>query len=260
MILLDPDLDGQSPHGRRPVRGDPESHPAPDNPKGATLHDSPQLERKGRVPSARALGGFLRKAQAAVRLRGMVSVLLTTDTAIRRLNRTFRGKNKATDVLSFPALKLSQVSEARPGAPAHQVVGGDVAISVETARRQAAEQGHSLAVEVKVLMLHGLLHLAGYDHENDDGKMERRERVLRERLGLPSGLIERSSAIEGNRPSRFPTLATERSRKDGARKLSGLGSSPTLSPKSRRKDGAPSVGGKAGGKTGSGRRTAGGRA
>ena len=260
MILLDPDLDGQSPHGRRPVRGDPESHRAPDNSKGATLHDSPQLERKRRVPSARALGGFLRKAQAAVRLRGMVSVLLTTDSAIRRLNRTFRGKNKPTDVLSFPALKLSQVSEARPGAPAHQVVGGDLAISVETARRQAAEQGHSLAVEVKVLMLHGLLHLAGYDHENDHGKMERRERVLRERLGLPSGLIERSSAIEGNRLSRFPTLATKRSRKDGARKLSGLGSSPTLSPKSRRKDGAPSFPGKAGGKTGSRRRTAGGRA
>jgi len=294
MILLDPDLDGQSPHGRRPVRGDPESHPAPDNLKGATLHDSPQLERKRRVPSARALGGFLRKAQAAVRLRGMVSVLLTTDSAIRRLNRTFRGKNKATDVLSFPAAQPSLVSKTRPGAPARQQVSGDLAISVETARRQAAEQGHSLAVEVKVLMLHGLLHLAGYDHENDDGKMERRERVLRERLGLPSGLIERSSAIEGNRPSRFPTLATERSRKDGARKLSGLGSSPTLStkgrrsslptlateksrkdgarklsglgssptlsPKSRRKDGAPSVGGKAGGKTGSGRRTAGGRA
>ncbi len=200
------------------------------------------LKQTLRVPSARALSRFLREAQAAVRLRGQVTVLLTTDAAIRRLNRRFRGKNKATDVLSFPALTPSQVSKARPGAPAHQQVSGDLAISVETARRQAAEQGHRLGVEIKVLMLHGLLHLAGYDHEADEGRMARRERVLRGRLGLPSGLIERSSATEaipkkhtsgakahvdsalvmpGINPR--PTVRTSFSAADkGPRKLSGL--------------------------------------
>jgi probable rRNA maturation factor len=190
MILLDPDLD---------------PHPAPETSKGATSHESSQLERQGRTPSARTLGRFLREAQAAVRLRGLVSVLLTTDAEIRRLNRVFRAKNKATDVLSFPAAHFQQVSKL-----ASQQVSGDLAISVETARRQAAEQRHTLAVEVKVLMLHGLLHLAGYDHEIDDGKMARRERLLRARLGLPSGLIERSS---------LPTLATVKSRKNGARSV-----------------------------------------
>jgi len=65
---------------------------------------------------------------------------------------------------------------------------------VETAREQAVEQGHSLGVELRVLILHGLLHLAGYDHETDVGKMHRRERQLRAKLGLPQGLIERASA------------------------------------------------------------------
>ncbi len=115
-----------------------------------------------------------------VRLQGEVTVLLTSDVAIRRLNRQFRGKNKATDVLSFPALEMVRG------------VAGDLAISVETARRQAREQGHALGVEIKVLMLHGLLHLAGYDHETDSGEMARRERLLRGRLGLPQGLIERA--------------------------------------------------------------------
>jgi probable rRNA maturation factor len=160
------------------------------------------------MPSARTLARFLREAQAAVRLRGMVSVLLTTDGAMRRLNRTFRGKNKATDVLSFPA------GEASRGE-----VAGDLAISIPTARKQAAEQGHSLSAEVKVLMLHGMLHLAGYDHETDDGKMERRERVLRARLGLPLGLIERSMKVPASRGSSLPTLAPEKRRKDGARKV-----------------------------------------
>ncbi len=126
---------------------------------------------------------FLREAQAAVRLRGQVSVLLTTDREIRRLNRQFRGKGKATDVLSFPAAKA--VSSE---------VAGDVAISVPTALRQARGQGHALSVEIKVLMLHGLLHLAGFDHERDTGQMARREKLLRGRLRLPEGLIERTKA------------------------------------------------------------------
>src|ERR1700676_5387842 len=93
MILLDPDLDDHSPDGRRPVRGDSD-HPAPDRSEGATLHGSQHSEGRRRMPSARTLGRFLADAQAAVRLRGLVSVLLTTDAAIRRLNRTFRGKDR----------------------------------------------------------------------------------------------------------------------------------------------------------------------
>ncbi len=96
-------------------------------------------------------------------------MLLASDATIRDLNRRFRGKDEATDVLSFPAEPFKN------GNAAEQVVG-DVAIGVEIARRQAAEQGHALATEIKVLILHGLLHLAGYDHETDAGKMQRRER------------------------------------------------------------------------------------
>jgi probable rRNA maturation factor len=136
--------------------------------------------RSERVPTARTLSRFLNEAMSAVRLRGQVTVLLTSDVAIRRLNRQFRGKNTATDVLSFPALEMVEG------------VAGDLAISVETARRQAREQGHALGTEIKVLMLHGLLHLAGYNHEKDHGQMARRERLLRGRLGLPQGLIERT--------------------------------------------------------------------
>jgi probable rRNA maturation factor len=74
-------------------------------------------------------------------------------------------------------------------------IAGDLAVSVETARRQATQQGHSLGVEIKVLVLHGLMHLAGFDHEVDDGRMARREKSLRARLGLPLGLIERAQSL-----------------------------------------------------------------
>jgi probable rRNA maturation factor len=143
------------------------------------------------------LARFLKSAQDAVRLKGQVTVLLTTDAAIAKLNRRFRGKNKATDVLSFPAEGLGA-----------EEIAGDIAISVTTALAQAAGQGHSLATEIKVLILHGVLHLAGFDHEADEGQMARREQALRGRLGLPLGLIERAG---------FSTLSPERRRKDGAR-------------------------------------------
>jgi probable rRNA maturation factor len=149
----------------------------------------PTKSRNSRLPSARTLARFLALAQKTVRLKGEVSVLLTTDAAIRRLNRQFRGKNKTTDVLSFPA------EGPIPGSSAEEIAG-DLAISVPTALSQAAGQGHSLSTEIKVLILHGLLHLAGYDHEADKGQMARRERLLRARLGLPQGLIERA-ATEG---------------------------------------------------------------
>ena len=117
-------------------------------------------------------------------LRGQVAVLLTTDETIRDLNHRFRGKNKPTDVLSFPASTQAKNRER---------VAGDIAISIDTARRQSAACGHSLETEIKVLILHGLLHLAGFDHETDLGQMHRRERQLRAQLGLPSGLIERTA-------------------------------------------------------------------
>lgn len=147
------------------------------------------VESSDRMPAAQTLTRFLRRAQSEVRLHGGVSVLLTTDAAIRRLNRTFRGKNKATDVLSFPAAEQSRGQ-----------VAGDLAISVETASKQARDHGHSLAVEVKILMLHGLLHLAGFDHESDEGQMARREQALRKKLALPLGLIERAGSQVRNRP------------------------------------------------------------
>ncbi len=138
-----------------------------------------------------------------MQLRGQVTVLVTGDATMRDLNRHFRGKNKATDVLSFPSAHVLRGTEN---------IAGDVAISVETAIRQSVEQGHSLAIEMKVLMLHGLLHLAGYDHETDAGEMRRRERSLRARLGLPLGLIERAAS---------PTLSPKSRRKDGATKRIG---------------------------------------
>ena len=130
--------------------------------------------------SQAGLGRFLRTAQAAVGLCGEVDVLLAGDRILRRLNREFRGKDKATDVLSFPA------SPELAG-----VHAGDLAISLETAQRQAKEHRHSLRDEVRVLLLHGLLHLYGMDHEIDRGEMAAREAELRTQLRLRNGLIAR---------------------------------------------------------------------
>src|SRR5271156_3312025 len=101
-----------------------------------------------------------------------VTCLITTDAELRRLNRQFRGKNYATDVLSFPP--------------------DEMAISLDRAAAQAKELGHSLDQELRILMLHGLLHLCGMDHETDAGQMLRAEIRWRRKLGLPAGLIERS--------------------------------------------------------------------
>jgi probable rRNA maturation factor len=143
------------------------------------------------------MGRHLGDTQTAVGLLGQVTVLLTTDATIRDLNRRFRGKDEATDVLSFPAKPLQHTKPA-------ERVAGDVAISVEMARKQAAEQGHALGVELRVLILHGLLHLAGYDHETDAGRMQRREQQLRAKLGLPEGLIERAGAVRTKTRRRKP--------------------------------------------------------
>jgi len=104
--------------------------------------------------------------------------LITTDRELRRLNRDFRKKDYGTDVLSFPAAKPNGFL-------------GEVAISWPRAKRQAVEYGHGVEQEIELLMLHGVLHLLGMDHETDRGRMARAERKWREALGLPRGPIER---------------------------------------------------------------------
>jgi probable rRNA maturation factor len=115
---------------------------------------------------------------APARARGAMTVAIVSDARVRALNREYRKKDKATDVLSFPSEESGCL--------------GDVVIASGVAARQAREAGHSLATELRVLALHGLLHLLGYDHERDDGRMARLERRLRKRGGLREGLIERA--------------------------------------------------------------------
>jgi probable rRNA maturation factor len=100
---------------------------------------------------------------------------------MRELNRQFRGKDYATDVLSFPSPNFVEG------------FSGDIAVSADIASKNARSLGHSVANEVKILVLHGVLHLAGFDHESDDGEVAEKESRLRMRLGLPAALIERSS-------------------------------------------------------------------
>lgn len=132
--------------------------------------------------SKSALTRFLNRARQLVELSGNVEVLLTSDAELKRLNRTFRGKNKPTDILSFPT---------PPAIFAHHA--GDLAISLETASRQAAQYGHTLREELRILILHGLLHLSGLDHETDQGEMAAREAELRGTLKLPTTLIARTA-------------------------------------------------------------------
>src|SRR3954454_20577228 len=121
--------------------------------------------------------------------RGEVAVALVSDARMRELNRRFRRKDTPTDVLSFP----SETSGPRASGVGPRFFG-DIVISAMTARRQARETGHSYASELKVLALHGLLHLLGYDHDDpsDGGRMARLERRLRAQGGLRAGLIERA--------------------------------------------------------------------
>jgi probable rRNA maturation factor len=152
-------------------------------PDAATASDPTGVKRRKAALKLRELRGFLSRAKSSIGLHGEVSVLLGTDATIRTLNRNYRKKDKTTDVLSFP------VGEFHGEAPKQ---AGDLAISLDTAEKQAEEHGHSLQIEVKILLLHGLLHLAGYDHEADKGQMARKESALRKELDLPVGLIQRS--------------------------------------------------------------------
>ena len=144
--------------------------------------------------SAAALDRFVSRAKKALRLTGTVNVLVTGNAAIRVLNREFRSKDKATDVLSFPAPTSSTERD-------RSRLAGEVAISAEMALDNAGRLGHSPAVEVRVLALHGLLHLAGFDHERDNGEMARKEEKLRRGLRLPVGLIERTESAPGRHPA-----------------------------------------------------------
>jgi probable rRNA maturation factor len=127
---------------------------------------------------------FVLRARRVVRLRGVVNVLVTSSAELRSLNRQFLGKDRPTDVLSFPSPLVERANARR--------VAGDVAISADIARENAGRLGHSVADEVKILALHGILHLAGFDHERDNGEMARKESRLRRQLRLEIGLIERA--------------------------------------------------------------------
>lgn len=128
--------------------------------------------------SAAGLARFARRAQQLVGCRGQVNVLIAGDRRLQALNRAFREKDKPTDVLSFPG----------------EQEGGDIAISADLARRNARVYGHSTLNELRILILHGMLHLAGHDHERDGGRMARLESRLRSQLRLPASLIERASS------------------------------------------------------------------
>lgn len=142
----------------------------------STDDDSTILYRRaGRGFSKREVRLAFEKLTAALAAGMPVTCMLTDDRELRRLNRDFLDNDYATDVLSFP-----------------EEAGGELAISIERAADQAAEFGHSVEDEIVILMLHGVLHLVGMDHEEDRGKMARAERKWREKLGLPAGLIERT--------------------------------------------------------------------
>ncbi len=146
------------------------------------------LERRVVGISQSSLERFVTRARRAVGLRGIVNVCVTSSAAMRSLNSRFRGMNKATDILSFPSAK-SSASSVR----ATREFAGELAISAEIAVQNSVRLGHSAAQEVKVLVLHGILHLAGLDHERDNGEMAREEAKLRRSLKLPTSLTERGA-------------------------------------------------------------------
>lgn len=155
--------------------------------------------------SEASLERFLLRARRAARLRGGVDVLVTGNSAMRALNLRFRGKNKPTDVLSFPA--------GQAASDHGRSFAGEIAISADFAARNALRLGHSAAAEVKVLALHGILHLAGMDHERDNGAMARKEASLGNLLSLPASLTERVPKPASPRPAISKTKKRPRLRK-----------------------------------------------
>lgn len=152
--------------------------------------DSVQPSRKstasaGQVPEVRGLASWLVK-HAPAKAKGDLSIAIVSDRRMRALNRQFRGTDAVTDVLSFAA---DPATSLRAGEPRFL---GDIVIASGVATKQAQAAGHPIQTEVRVLALHGLLHLIGYDHESDDGAMARAEMRLRKKAGLKEGLIERA--------------------------------------------------------------------
>ena len=147
-------------------------------PKRSTLLVS-VVDSLGLALRAPGLAAWLKRV-APARVAGEVTIAVVPDARSRTLNQTYRGKDAATDVLSFPASSPDGLL-------------GDIVIARGVAKRQAREAGHSESTEWRVLALHGLLHLAGYDHESDNGRMARVEARLRRRGGLRDGLIERGA-------------------------------------------------------------------
>ena len=140
--------------------------------------DSLLFLRTPRSVRRAAIRAFHKRLQDEVSVGAPFTVLLADDQELQRLNRQFLDQDYPTDVLSFPCRDGEHI--------------GEIAISVERARDQAAERGHSLDEEISILMLHGALHLMNMDHEKDRGRMARAETRWRKRLGLPAGLIERT--------------------------------------------------------------------
>jgi probable rRNA maturation factor len=166
--------------------------------------------------SEQALARFLRRAGKAAGLRGQATVLVTSSIEVRALNRRFRGKDEATDVLSFAAPDSGwpgvRGSKSRATASLRDPAG-DIVICAPIAVRNARLYQHPVAQEIKVLILHGLLHLAGYDHESDRGKMARREEKLRREMGLADGLIRRTESCSPAALGREGNDTTERRRR-----------------------------------------------
>ncbi len=157
--------------------------PSPEGSSSVTFRRVPAGLRRAPIERfARTLQELIAKGRA-------FDILIAGDAELRRLNRNFRGQDYATDVLSFPAKQQALMTEPRPLGSACFL--GDIAISLGRARAQAREFGHSIEREIQILMLHGVLHLLGHDHETDSGAMARAEKRWRARLGLPNGLIER---------------------------------------------------------------------
>jgi rRNA maturation RNase YbeY len=136
--------------------------------------------------AARPLREFLRKTQRELKIAGSeITVAFVSDAEIARWNEAYRNKKGPTDVLSFPAASgAGHGSPAKTNGANTQEILGDIAIAPETAQRYAKKNGRSLHAEIRVLMLHGVLHLMGYDHESDNGQMNRIEQKLRRRLGI----------------------------------------------------------------------------
>jgi probable rRNA maturation factor len=149
-------------------------------------------DERGRAIGGTALGGWLASV-APARARGVMGVVLARDATVRALNREYRGHDEATDVLAFAMDSPRVRAGVRAGARSTEPYLGDVVIARSVARRQARAAGHTDDTELRVLALHGLLHLLGYDHHGGAARtMARVERRLRARGGLREGLIERT--------------------------------------------------------------------